>query len=137
MGHAPWTYVGQYEDARWGTPFELESTSPPHVESYKNTPEGALVLRLGYGGLDTKAAEIYAGKKQRVILISVPDERPEFQATKDVLMNIDMGWEYGDALLSIPGYPVKLIPPSGIMQIVAYESVNVEVLARLPQPAKA
>ena len=136
MGHAPWTYVGHYEDARWGTPFELESSVPNHVENYKNTPEGALLLRLGYGGMDNDAAAIYAGKKQRVILISVPDQRPDFQATKDVLMNIDMGWQYGDALVSIPGYPIKLIPPSGIMQIVAYESVNTEVLARLPAPAK-
>jgi hypothetical protein len=135
MGHAPWTYVGYYEDKQWGVPYELESTAPPHVEAYKKTPEGALVLRLGYGGLDDKAAEIYAGKKQRVILISVPDERPDFQATKDVLMTIDMGWKYGDAVVSIPGYPIKLFPPSGIMQIVAYESVNTEVLARLkPSP---
>ena len=131
MGHAPWTYVGYYEDKQWGTPQELESTATHHVESYKNTPEGALVLRLGYGGLDDAAAAIYKGKKQRVILISVPDERPEFQATKDVVMNIDMGWQYGDAMVSIPGYPVKLTPPSGMMQIIAYESINVEALARL------
>ena len=131
MGHAPWTYVGYYEDKKWGLPFELESSVPNHVESYKSTPEGALVLRLGYGGLDNDAAAIYKGKKQRVILISVPDERPDFQATQDVLMNINMGWQYGDAMITIPGYPVKMIPPSGMMQVVAYENINVETLARL------
>ena len=137
MGHAPWTIVGYYEDKQWGEPHELESSVPNHVESYKSTPEGALVLRLGYGGLDNDAAAIYKGKKQRVILISVPDERPEFQATQDVLMNIDMGWQYGDAMVTIPGYPVKMIPPSGMMQVIAYENVNVETMARLkPEWAK-
>src|SRR5690606_17510666 len=70
MGHAPWTYVGKYEDARWGTPFELEPGNAPHEKTYAKTPEGALVLRLGYGGQDSKATAIYDGKKQRVMLIS-------------------------------------------------------------------
>ena len=52
-------------------------------------------------------------------------------ATQDVLMNINMGWQYGDAMITIPGYPVKMIPPSGMMQVVAYENINVETLARL------
>ena len=32
----------------------------------------------------------------------------------------------------IEGYPVRVLPTSGAMQAVAYEAVNVEVLARLP-----
>jgi uncharacterized phosphosugar-binding protein len=130
-GHAPWTIVGHYEDAGWGTLFQLETVAPNHVEMYKSTPEGALVLRLGCGGLDQVAADIFAAKKQRVILISVPDERPDFQHTQNALLNIDMLWKQGDAVISIPGYPAKLFPISGIMQMVAYESVNTETLERL------
>ena len=47
-----------------------------------------------------------------------------------------MGWEFGDACVTIKGYPIKLFPPSGVMQLVAYEAVNVEVLARLVEPPK-
>ncbi|MEO6907377.1 MAG: hypothetical protein ABI210_05765, partial [Abditibacteriaceae bacterium] len=133
MGHAPWTFVGKYEDARWCDPYELDSGDSVHIENYKKTPVGALVLRLGYGGLDDKAAAIYAAKDQRVIMVSSPDPRPDSQSKVGVILDIDMGWKYGDALVSIPNYPIKLIPPSGIMQVVAYECINTEVLARLPK----
>jgi hypothetical protein len=89
---------------------------------------------LGTSGLDDDAARIFAEKNQRVILISIADPRPNFGRAGQAILNIDMGWLYGEATVTIPGYPVKLFPASGLMQIVAYESINVEVLARLPKP---
>ncbi|HVF11200.1 MAG TPA: hypothetical protein VNA16_10375, partial [Abditibacteriaceae bacterium] len=35
-----------------------------------------------------------------------------------------LAWSFGDALVSIEGYPIKVVPPTGIMQLVACESVN-------------
>jgi uncharacterized phosphosugar-binding protein len=96
------------------------------------TADEALVLRVGYSGLEPKLAELLRQKRQRVMLIaSDHDRRPEYKAPADMLAVIDMGWDFGDACVAIDGYPIKVFPPSGVMQIVAYESVNVEVLRRL------
>jgi hypothetical protein len=137
QGHAPWTYVGLYEDARWAQAHDIDAVAPQQVEAYRTkAPEGALVLRLGYSGLNQKDAALFAEKKQRVMLIAAPSPRPEFQVPADLLLNIDMEWPDGDATVAIEGYPIKVLPPSGIMQVVAYEDVNVEVLARLPAEQK-
>jgi len=133
QGHAPWTYVGRSEDARWGTLFDIEGSVPAQVEGYAKSPEGALVLRLGYSGLGAETAKLFSDKKQRVILISTPSPRPEMQPPADLVSFIDMGYAYGDAVVPIENYPIKILPPSGIMQIVAFEAVNVEVLNRLPR----
>ena len=62
---------------------------------------------------------------------------PEFQPPTDFPVTIDMGYAFGDACVKIDGYPLKLFPPSGIMQVIAYESINVEVLSRLASAKKA
>jgi hypothetical protein len=138
MGHAPDRYVGKYEDAAWSHPINLYN-APKILDKYRTgTPDGALVLRLGYTGLERPVADVLAEKKQRVLLITTANPRPEWQVPEDkMLVHIDMGWKFGDADLTSPGYPPRLLPPSGIMQIVAYESINVEVLAQLPKTAPA
>ncbi|MEO6908647.1 MAG: hypothetical protein ABI210_12235 [Abditibacteriaceae bacterium] len=131
QGHAPWRYVGQNEDARWAILNDFDHEVPSQMEAQAKTPDKALVLRLGYQGLHKDEAALLAKKKQRVILISVPSPLPDFQPPAKLPLSIDMGWKYGDAAVDIAGYPIKILPPSGVMQIVAYESINVEVLARL------
>jgi len=131
--HAPPTYTGKYEDKVWAKALEINSP-----EQIKATPDEALVLRLGYSGIGQKEIEVLAQKKQRVLFISSQNPLPGREIPKDLPVFIDMGFPFGDATTSIEGYPIKILPPSGIMQIVAYESVNVEVLARLAkQPAPA
>jgi hypothetical protein len=132
MGHMPWTYVGKYEDAKWCIPLDLHSNIPNQVENYiKKTPDRALVLRLGYCGMDPETREILEKKKQRVILISAENERKGWDVPLNLYGFIDMIYAFGDACVTIEGYPIRILPPSGIMQIVAYEAVNTEVLSRL------
>jgi hypothetical protein len=133
MGHAPWTYLGKGEETLWSIPIDVEASVPSHVESYiKNAPEGALVLRLGYSGWSKAEAKMFGDKKQRVMLITTKTPNPDAQIPPDLPVIIDMEWAYGDAMVKLAGYPIKLFPPSGIMQIVAFESINTEVLAALP-----
>ncbi len=42
----------------------------------------------------------------------------------------DLGFTFGDACVSLDGYPIPILPPSGVMQIAAYEAINAEVHAR-------
>lgn len=133
MGHMPWTFVGKYEDAKWSEPFDLHHTTPDQVKTYLDkSREGALVLRLGYSGQHEKETAIFEKKQQREMLITAVDNpRPEWQIPTNLVSVIDMGWSFGDACVEIKNYPIKILPPSGVMQIVAYECVNVEVLERL------
>lgn len=133
MGHMPWTFVGKYEDDRWASPLELNHGDPAAVTNYlTHTQQGALILRLGYSGQHQDETAIFEKKHQREMLITAADNpRPEWQLPTNLVSKIEMGWEFGDACVTIPGYPIKVFPPSGIMQLVAYECVNVEVLDRI------
>ena len=131
-GHTTYEVTGQYEDAVWAAPVVLYDTIGRIKQYPELTPDRALVLRLGYIGLQDKLAELMRQKRQRILLItSAHDTRPEFKIPADVRVVMDTGWEFGDACVTIEGYPIRVFPPSGVMQLVAYESVNVEVLERL------
>lgn len=134
-GHTTYEHVGQYEDRVWAVPTVLYDTPGRLRQWPTSTPDGALVLRVGYCGEDKKIMDILRAKKQRVILIAVQDDhRPDFKLPDDLATMIDMGWDFGDACVTVEGYPIRIFPPSGVMQLVAYEAVNLEVLSRLPQP---
>ena len=141
MGHTPYTYVCAYEGKKWGVNANLHSFMQHQVDGYSaDTADGALVLRVGYFGTNSKILDIFEDKKQRVMFISAGTERDgdinERGVTikavpDDTLAYIDMGMQFGDAALALEGYPIRILPPSGLMQLVAYECVNVEALTRL------
>ena len=45
-------------------------------------------------------------------------------------LSADLGFTFGDACVSLDGYPIPIPPPSGAMQIAAYEAINANVLWR-------
>ena len=137
-GHMASFFIAKHEDAAWARNIETHHNVKYQLDSFaKGAPDGALVLRLGYTGLHRDVAAIFKKKNHRVLHVTAENPRPEFQPPTDFPVNIDMGYAFGDACVKIDGYPLRLFPPSGIMQVVAYESVNVEVLSRLASAAKA
>lgn len=44
---------------------------------------------------------------------------------------LDMGYAHGDACVRIPGYPIPILPPSGVLQVAACESISTEAVARI------
>jgi len=145
MGHMAWTHMGHYEDLEWGERIDLHSNIERQVKQYiEKSSDGALVLRMGYCGMDSTERDVFTQKKQRVMLVSAETPRGgEFSTflgstllgvPGDVLTYVDMGYAFGDACVAIKGYPIRILPPSGIMQLVAYECINVETLSRLHAP---
>jgi hypothetical protein len=131
-GHTTFEMVGQFEDRVWAVPMVFYQ-SPSQLKRFQDTvPDGALVYRVGYTGEEKSLMDFLKAKKLRVMMLtSNHDTRPDYQLPTDMLTLIDMGWAFGDACVKIKDYPAKIFPPSGVMQIVGYEAVNVEVLARL------
>ena len=70
-------------------------------------------------------------KKQRVMLITGENPRTEWAVPDFCEPRADTGAAFGDACVSVEGYPIRILPPSGVMQIAAYETLNAEVLERL------
>ncbi|MEO6052449.1 MAG: hypothetical protein ABIP97_00400 [Chthoniobacterales bacterium] len=140
LGHSFNDSVGFAEDHVWAKYIEFFNfygyVNPSSMLKYaKNTPNDALVLRIDHTGMHFNDWCMYIGKNQRVIHVSAPNNpkiRPDLEPPKDQLAgSIDMGYEFGDAIVSIEGYPIKVFPASGFMQTVAYECINAEVFAKL------
>ena len=124
-------FIAKYEDAAWALNIETHHNVKVQMDNFaKNAPDGALVVRLGYMGMHRDVAEMLK-KKNRVVHILAENPRAEFRSPDGFAVTTDMGYAFGDACVPVEGYPLLLFPPSGVMQIVAYESVNVEVLNRL------
>ncbi|MBN2405616.1 MAG: hypothetical protein JXE06_08550 [Coriobacteriia bacterium] len=135
-GHMTSLYIGRDEEGVWtGGYWDMWSYAEELFQRFRQTvPEGALTLRLGYAGLHRNLSTLFLEKKQRVILLTGENTREEWQLpeefTRSLAALVDLGYAMGDACVRIEGYPIRIIPPSGIMQLVAYQAINAEVLTR-------
>jgi hypothetical protein len=130
-GHMGMSYLGRYDDALWAKNQEVHDNVESQMKGYeKDTPDGALVLRLGDWGLHRTIAALFERKKQRVMLIASENPRPEWAVPPSCEPYVDFGAAFGDACVQIEGYPIPILPPSGVMQVAAYETISAEVHAR-------
>jgi len=131
-GHMAMHYIARYDDSAWATNQEVHAFLDSQMKSFdEQTADGALVVRLGEAGLSRDLAALFERKQQKVISITAENPYPENRAYLDPwAVNIDMGYAFGDACIPIPGYPIRILPVSGAMQVAAYECLNVEVFAR-------
>ena len=128
-GHMVMNYVGRYDDALWAENHEVHGSVEAQVKAYEKTRESALVLRLGENGLEANVHEIFARLHQRVVLLTSENPRPEFALPTDCLLQVDYGGAFGDACVWLEGYPIPILPTTGVMQIAAYECVDTAVHA--------
>jgi len=130
-GHMGMSYLGRWDDALWGANHEVHENVESQMSGYeKKTPDGALVLRLGEWGLHRDVVAMFERKKQRVMLIAGENPRAEWAVPPACEQRVDFGAAFGDACVWIVGYPIPILPPSGVMQVAAYETVNAEVHER-------
>jgi hypothetical protein len=142
-GHCMFDTVGKYEDGVWAQGVSFHGWAPHETRAYvAKMPRDSLTLVLSYCGFHKEAWATFmgAGQKRLLLVTSENDPRqyPELEGPREeCLAVIDMGHAFGDACTRIDGYPIRVFPPSGIMQAVAYEAVNVEVLAKIGNAPKA
>ena len=132
-GHMAMYYIARYDDSSWAVNQEVHPFLDSQMKSYEEkTPDGALVVRLGETGFNHDLATLFRKKKQKVIVMTATNPYPENQAYLDSWpVQIDMGYAFGDACVPLDGYPIRILPTSGALQVVAYESLNVEIFSRL------
>lgn len=136
QGHMPGAYLGEGRDAAWAEPCALHPFVAGQVKRFRQAaPDGALVLSLGYHGLDPIALDLWRQKKQRVIHLAGDGPDARWRPGPGLVLNIDLGFAFGDACVCVAGYPIRLFPPSGILQKVAYDAIGDEVRAALARRA--
>ena len=129
-GHMVMNYVGRFDDAKWAENHEVHGWVKAQMELFEKTPDEALVLRLGEWGLEDGLHVMLQKKRQRVMLLAGENPRPESRVPAGYPLRVDYGAPFGDGCVRIPGYPIPILPASGAMQVAAYETINVEVLAQ-------
>ncbi len=130
-GHMGMDYVSKYEDAAWAITHELHEGVDSQTGSFqKDCPEGAVVLRLGSFGLHESIDALLQKKHARVLLVSSENPRPEWAISERYRPWVDIGMPFGDACVRVEGYPILILPVSGVTQTAAYECVNVGVQGR-------
>lgn len=133
-GHMPEGYIERVGDSQWAQALQFH----PFLEGQRNdfrahAADGALVLRLGYHGIDPEAKALFKEKKNRFICLAGENLDPAWAMPKDSLVNINLFWAFGDACVTIEGFPFPVYAPSGILQAAAYSAICAEVAARLPE----
>ncbi len=129
-GHMVMNYVGRFDDKEWSVNHEVHGWVEAQMKSFEKTPDEALVLRLGEWGLERGLHELFQKKRQRVLLLAGENPRPESLVPAGYDLRVDYGAPFGDGCVALEGYPIRILPASDAMQIAAYESIDVEVLAR-------
>ncbi|MBI2680954.1 MAG: hypothetical protein HYX25_08115 [Candidatus Solibacter usitatus] len=85
--------------------------------------DGYLIWLGPYNGIQTELWDAVRRAKAKAVWICIPKagQRLDLKRYGDIL--IDQHWAEGDAAVSMPGYDVKILPPSGIAQLVIYETM--------------
>ncbi|MDB5300204.1 MAG: hypothetical protein JWO87_1867, partial [Phycisphaerales bacterium] len=131
-GHMGGNYVGKYEDAAWAVGHELHEGVDGQTRSFEtDRPDGALVLRLGSFGLHESIDALLQKKHARVMLVTSENPRPEWAVPPRYEPWLDIGLPFGDACVWIEGYPIPVLPVSGVTQTATYECINLEVQSRM------
>ncbi|MEO7319371.1 MAG: hypothetical protein ABIZ56_10320 [Chthoniobacteraceae bacterium] len=115
-GHMAMNWIARWDDKAWAVNHELHNNVDSQMQSFeKDTPDGGLVVRLDAYGLHRSVDELFQRKKQRVLLITAENPRPESAIPATYTRHVDMGYAHGDACVWIDGYPIPILPPSGVM----------------------
>jgi hypothetical protein len=131
-GHMVMNYVGRYDDALWSKNHEVHGLSEAQMKKFETTPESALVLRLGTNGLEENLNAVFERLRHRVMLLTTENPSPDAAFPTPKRGGVDYGGAFPDACVWLEGYPIPILPTTGVMQVAAYEAINVEVHGRQP-----
>jgi hypothetical protein len=123
ISHFPVHQAGAPGDPGYMTPMEtLTGETPDSDELARKLEENNLFFFLGYYRRPAQAYEIARRRGCKIVeVITGMDEPDTTGPTPDHI--IRPGWHYTDSLVDVPGYDVRILPASGIVQTAVYWSV--------------
>ena len=137
ISHFPVHQAGAPGDPGYMTALEtFTGETPDAAELERKLGPGDLFFFLGYYRRPTTAYEVARRRECTIVEVitgadeSIPDGHdPDYK--------IDPGWHYSDSLVDVPGYDVRILPASGILQAAVYWSVigQITELLAAPEPS--
>jgi len=86
---------------------------------------GDFITLIEYKYLPRERVDKIKEKGGRSLWIAVPmDDDLEYPGLD---MFVDPFWRFGDAVVTVPGYDVKMLPPSGVIQSMMYWMLSGEI----------
>ena len=119
----------------------LHAAAGPSGGALSLTPSD-FVLCVGYDRIPAGESNAEIAEKVRAagaaVAWSFTDYRPEeVKAVRPGETYIDQRWPLGDAVVTVPGYDVRILPTSGVISCGLYWAINAGVLATAPVPEQA
>ncbi|MEN6547907.1 MAG: hypothetical protein ABFE07_17865 [Armatimonadia bacterium] len=123
LGHLLPELPGLPGDPNLARPLTVDAKLEKLAEQVK---AGDLILYVGYyepyGPWVEKAHEL--GAKIVTVVSGTPERRAEDMGAD---INIKGCWAFGDAVVEVPGYDIKMLPPSGVVQAAAYYMLMAQI----------
>ena len=140
-GHRIYAFlISHFPVHQWGAPgdpgymhrLEVKSgETPTNAKLQQNLRQGDLFFFLGYYRRPTREYKTARHAGALVVeVITGTDEHKDSELVPDY--RIRPKWPYGDSLVTVPGYDVKILPSSGIVQSVIYWAVVGSMSAKAP-----
>ena len=131
ISHFPVHQAGAPGDAGFMDPLSIcTGETPDLTELEKKLRPGDLFFFLGYYRRPVKAYEIVRRRACQIVeIITGTDEPAPAGPPPDYV--IRPGWPYTDSLVPVPGYDIRILPASGILQTAIYWAVVGEMGKRL------
>ena len=83
---------------------------------------GDLVVFFGYVSIPRDMlGAVHRARAKAVWIVSPLPQDGDLAETGDVIL--DQGWTDGDAAVRVPGYDIRILPPSGVVELVIFESL--------------
>jgi hypothetical protein len=131
IAHFPVHQAGAPGDPGYMTTLDTFTGETPDVaELERKLGPGDLFFFLGYYRRPNAAYEV-ARRRQCTIVEIIAGAREPASVGHEPDYKIDPGWEYTDSLVDVPGYDVRILPASGILQAAVYWSVIGQITERL------
>ena len=123
ISHFPVHQAGAPGDPKFMDPLYGGSAETPDLSALeKKLRPGDLFFFLGYYRRPVEAYEIVRRRKGQIVeIITGADEPDPDDPLPDYI--IRPGWPYGDSLVPVPGYDIRILPASGILQTAIYWAV--------------
>jgi len=134
QGHSPALIVGPRNETR----LPIDMYAGDYVKGIiPHAKPGDVVVAMCYMVIPTDKVLETLGKGCRVV-IACPHGLPVELRGKPNLLWLDLGWQVGDAVVPVPGYDVKMLPASAVMQMSALYALVAEMVGEDPslQPRK-
>jgi uncharacterized phosphosugar-binding protein len=132
ISHFPVYQAGAPGDPKLICPLTpMSGETPSDTELAAKLQPGDLYFFLGYYRRPKAAYQVAKRIGCQIVEVIAGTDAPLTEAPFPDY-TIDPKWPYGDALVSLPNYDVKILPASGIVQSAIYWSVVGSMVSKMP-----